>query len=140
LQFERAAQCMTIWPRVSVRDAKPHGTHSQLGIEFADPAGEAGRGGMSFAMLPALSRRPLVKRGEGSEVAPPERDLTTSLRRPWRFAAEEVDLKTLVEQLRAAGGPKVDIPEYARGRRVVVASSGTEGDVLGALCLLWRWE
>lgn len=64
-----------------------------------------------------------------------------SLRPEWTLPLQELDLETFARELRASGGPELEIEPFARQRRFWIASrAGTRGEILLALGDLWGWN
>jgi len=131
---------LDLWPRLTVEDfPQPDPNLVQaLVVRFPDPEVREAR---AVQINSAQTGSPAAMVGEGVTFADLPRDVPSSLRARWSLPAQRLDLTTLARKLAEDGGPKLEVSEYARRRKVwVCSSSGTRYDVLSALADLWGWQ
>jgi hypothetical protein len=145
MELRRARLCFTQWERATLEDiASKSFPRRFLIVTFADPAGVEGKDGIAIqtpGLGPPVNVRGRQPRSEGVELPPAGEKPPARLRARWPLPVQQMDLETLAQKLREDGGPKLEIPTYARARTVwIVSNGGTRAEVLAALADLWGWE
>jgi hypothetical protein len=141
LNLERFAQCFAVWKQGELTDILAQGEKRMtLTLNFPDPAMSDGKGGCAI-YLPITGTRSVPSQGDGREVLDPLPLAPKDLRPLWNLELQRVDLGALADRFQADGGPKLEVPAYARKRALWICSrGGSRAEVLSALELLWGWK
>jgi len=139
-EIRRLSLLMGSWRELSMEEfLSPGGRLTQTIYRFPDPAASQGRDAVQINIARADRRVPRVSQPE-VETRPPVESQPDGLRTVWRLPLAQTDLASVAKRWAEAGGPPLQIPDYAKKRRLWIASNGTRGEVLGALADLWGWS
>jgi len=138
-ELRRTSLLMEAWRETVMEEFRSaSGRLTQTIYRFPDPASPQGRDAIQINIARPDRRTPRPLR--------PEVETRPALERPkgflgttWRLPAAEMDLAGLVRRWTEGDAPPLEIPVYARKRRIRIASGGSRRDVLLALADLWGW-
>ncbi len=142
LSLDQAAQMFSGWSRCDVRyddPISPEGRRFYLFYPYTDSI----KGVVREQFYQERSEPRLPPAPQPSEEVLPQspRSLPAAFRRAVRFARPTATFGSLAAAVAAAAQCEIDVPAYARGRRVIARVEGAAAEeVLGALSDLYGWE